>query len=1615
MTSLRTKLILTFLLVALVPLGINGFLHGHSMHDKLTSEANIRLMKSAERVAAKLDSFMNMSRNLVRTEARLPVFSKFLQMRIKQETDSNDEEHIFETLQVLSYEDQANIYSYALLDQWGKNLASTNTAKIGLDYSQQDYFIKPVQAGRAYISEVKIVSNPTSDSSLYFSAPVYDASDEIIGVLVLRYRAQILQHIIAEYNELAGTGSFAMLLDDYHIRLAHGTNPDQLFKSVVPLEPAQIEALQSRKRLPLKPPADLSTNEPSFQQSLETLVAKPVFQTLIGADQHFAAAVTLSSVPWHLIFTQSEENFFAPIKGESNNPLLLASIIAAMSILAAIAVVHLIASPITRLTKIVNKFSTGDLTARAMVNGTDEIGTLAAAFNTMALNLRERIADNLRVEQEIAVRKRAEHTLAEAQRLAKIGNWHWSIKLNKLTAYSKEYARIHGVTIDEIPNLIDQQLELVVYPEDQDRVKRSFEQFDKDGVDYEIEYRIILPDGAIRHVLELGEAVFDDQGKAVEQFGTLQDITERKLIEAELREIQEHNRHLIEHSQALICTHDLEGTILSINLAASTALGHEPGYGVGKSLKTFICPSARPMLTTYLQNITKADVDEGFMRMETKSGEERIWSYRNSIFRPENSEPFVIGFAQDTTERWRTEKALKESEQRLQDFAGSASDFFWEQDSQLRYTYFSDRYEEVTGIDPKQLLGKLERDSFIPGVDEKTKQDYFSKLEAGQPFRDFIFSHTMEDGLTRWVSINGTALFDEHQNFTGYRGTGTDITTMVETRQRFENTIESLSIQYALFDREDRLILANSRYREKYLDRLGDGATFEEIYRQYMATHPITEAIGREDDWIALRQAMHRNPAGPIDLKIADHTWTEIREKRNSDGSTLVMITDITDRKLTEQSLREVEFQLKQAARIARLGSWRFDEVNQLTISISEEYARIFGYTVEEYLRQYSKFDKHMALVHPEDRKTVSEVDTLISDTEIDYRILLPDGGIRYVREISKYIFDEMGNIIESVGTLQDITELKLVELALRQSEERLERRVDQRTQALTQEITERKVAEKALEISETRFKDYAETAADYFWEMDRNYRFTDFAGHYESVTGIPPTQAIGLTREQLWAKWVPDYRETPPDTEITQPLDAFENIELQWNHPNGSVRTLSISGKPIFDDDDNFFGYRGSGRDITNTHALAKKLVHQASHDTLTGLINRREFELRLVQAIESTQTEKTTHALCYLDLDQFKIINDTCGHEAGDEMLRRLGALLQAQVRNEDTVARLGGDEFGVLMEQCTQQDAEQLAEKIRLMIETFRFEWEGRIFSIGVSIGLMPIINSTGNMTYIMRAADTACYAAKNQGRNRTVVYHPDNVMLSKLQSEMEWVSQINWALEHNRFQLYYQPIESIANASDKIYYEILLRMLDKDGLIIAPGEFLAAAERYNLATRIDRWVVSNTLEWLNLHPEHVDKLYLCSINLSGSSLGEIEFSYFIKQQLASSHVPTEKICFEITETAAISNLSGAIEFINEMKAMGCKFALDDFGSGLSSFAYLKNIPVDLLKIDGMFVKDIDTNPINLAMVKSIHEIGRVMGKKTIAEFVESDAVLVKLREIGVDYAQGYEIGRPGPIGL
>jgi len=429
------------------------------------------------------------------------------------------------------------------------------------------------------------------------------------------------------------------------------------------------------------------------------------------------------------------------------------------------------------------------------------------------------------------------------------------------------------------------------------------------------------------------------------------------------------------------------------------------------------------------------------------------------------------------------------------------------------------------------------------------------------------------------------------------------------------------------------------------------------------------------------------------------------------------------------------------------------------------------------------------------------------------------------------------------------------------------------------------------------------------------------------------------------------------------------------------------------------------------------ERVTYHASHDALTGLVNRREFEIRAKDLLKLASKDHSQHALLYIDLDQFKIVNDTCGHVAGDSLLRQLGTLLGHKVREGDILARLGGDEFGVLLERCPIEKAITIANDLRDAVSDFHFHWEDNVFTIGASIGLVAITRESQDIETLLSTADTACYAAKDKGRNRVHVYEPDDQELAKKHGEMRWVAKINMALDENNFVLYNQPIVGVKKGRNNILYtELLIRMIGDNNKLIPPGAFLAAAERYGLMEKIDKWVVEHAFSFISREikksPGKFSDCY--GINLSGSSVGDMEFLDFIIELCKKYNMPKGVICFEITESTAISELNSAIRFISELKKFGCKFALDDFGRGLSSFAYLKNLPVDYLKIDGVFVKDIHHDPIDLAMVKSINEIGHLMGMKTIAEFVEEKEIYDLLNEIGVDFAQGIWVAKPYELG-
>ena len=426
------------------------------------------------------------------------------------------------------------------------------------------------------------------------------------------------------------------------------------------------------------------------------------------------------------------------------------------------------------------------------------------------------------------------------------------------------------------------------------------------------------------------------------------------------------------------------------------------------------------------------------------------------------------------------------------------------------------------------------------------------------------------------------------------------------------------------------------------------------------------------------------------------------------------------------------------------------------------------------------------------------------------------------------------------------------------------------------------------------------------------------------------------------------------------------------------------------------------------------RQLAYQTSHDVLTGLINRREFEHRVERAIAQAHTQAATHALLYMDLDQFKIVNDACGHAAGDELLQQLAQILLSSVRHRDTLSRLGGDEFGMLLENCPLDKAVEIANTLLTAIDNFQFTWADNTFTLGISIGIVPIDHSTTDIASTMSAADAACYIAKESGRNQVQIAHMGDRRLQERHGEMQWVARLNRALARDQFALYFQPVIPCARKpTTGRHLEILVRLIDDDGAVVSPGSFLPAAEKYNLVTSIDRWVIEHALRWLAENSNINETVITLSINISGQTIGSPEMLKFIIDMREETGVAASQVIFEITETAAIANITSATGFMLTLRGCGFRFTLDDFGSGLSSFTYLKKLPVDFLKIDGVFVRDILSDPVDYAMVKAISELGQLLGKEIIAELVETCELADELRKIGVDYMQGHSYGKPQPL--
>ena len=566
-------------------------------------------------------------------------------------------------------------------------------------------------------------------------------------------------------------------------------------------------------------------------------------------------------------------------------------------------------------------------------------------------------------------------------------------------------------------------------------------------------------------------------------------------------------------------------------------------------------------------------------------------------------------------------------------------------------------------------------------------------------------------------------------------------------------------------------------------------------------------------------------------------------------------------------------------------------------------------------------------------------------------------------------------------------------------------------------DITKRKIAEQALQRAKEHAQVTLASISDGVIRTDAGGRIDFLNPSAEKLLGVRLQQVKGQMLSRFYRSITVGSR-TPTPNVVEECLNSKHVIEPAEASllvlEDGSELAVRESAAPIISEPQELVGAVLVFTDVSQLRSLQQRMEHLASHDPLTGLINRREFELRLVDAISDAGNSLRQHTLCYLDLDEFKVVNDTCGHGAGDELLQQLTSVLSAVVPEGNTLARLGGDEFGMLFLNCDPDEATVHAQSMLDAVRQYRFQWEGQIFEIAASIGIVPIVGGNGNLVELLSAADSACYVAKDRGRNQIHVSRIDDTAVQVRHTEMRWVERINRALQENRFRLFKQPIRPLQRKDAPEYEEVLLRLVDSEGKIVTPSQFITAAERYRMMPVIDLWVVGEALNSIGaLNASTGPGSSAFTINLSGQSFGNAEMRSLIVDQLDRHQIPPEKVMFEITETAAISNLAQAFEFMTALRERGCRFILDDFGSGISSFRYLKSLDVEFLKIDGELVREIANDPIQWEMVAAIHRIGVSMGIQTIGEWVENADIERALIEIGVDYGQGWRLGLPEPI--
>ena len=1204
------------------------------------------------------------------------------------------------------------------------------------------------------------------------------------------------------------------------------------------------------------------------------------------------------------------------------------------------------------------------------------------------------------------------HALYEqAEKLGGIGHFEWDEESRRMINCSQQYARIFELSMDETLSSssgINHDLQ-GTHPDDLEQRSEAESRAVKNAQPLEIEYRYICTSGQLKYIHQLSDVIKNPQGKVIRTYGTVQDISARKLAEQESHKRQQMFERAEELGQLGHWEWDqVEGRLIFCSQQYANIFG--------LSVTEIMARSSHFKFN--LQNIYPGDKERVYQDARSNYNTVKPTDIEYRIIDSHNSLRHVhhrcevevddkgkvvrsFGTLQDITESKTVMFKLRRSNMLYQQAEKMGHIGHWEWDeNEDRMINCSEEFARIYGLSIDEALEtgqSHESDLQLVHKDDRQRvrnaeiSAFYNKSQL-----DIEYRIITKSGDVRLVKEISDVQLNENGHAVRTIGTVQDIT---------ESKHAELELQYRqqLFEDAERLgklghwewdiikahlISCSQQYAAIF------GFSHDEMIKTCVKSKNFLN-LTHPDDRDFVLKAYHESLEDIQEFNIEYRIVTQsgsvryVRElgnyKTNARGtvvSSFGTIQDITEQKHIEIQLKEQQVQFEEAEKLGRLGHWTWNIELDCLASCSEEYARIHEMSIEECLTFSSSSDNDLQSIHPEDRAAyrgyLDAIKQKDNSVEIQCRLLTGQGNTHFVHEIARSVFNASGKLVSYIGTLQDITERIEIEQKLRNTE--------------------------------IQFELTFQNAPIGMALVNRN-------GNVREINNAA-TQMLGYAQHQVINSRFIDMIHPDERTECGLCLQALSNGEQdnyhtinQFQHRDGHYIWVDLHCSLLRDTQGVPSHVIAQGIDITEQRNLSEKLSYQASHDSLTSLINRQEFEVRLDRLIDSAHSSGTVHTLCYMDLDQFKIINDTFGHAAGDELLRQLCHLIQKEVRTRDTLARLGGDEFGLLMEHCPLDVALKTIESLRKRIDAFRFIWDERVLSIGVSIGIVAVNRDSLGSGDVMKAADRACYMAKDAGRHRVVIYSETDKDTEIHRSQMQWATRIQEALSTDQLYLVGQSIEDLnSKKSGSAFFELLLRRKDDNGNLVSAVAMLTAAERYGLVTKIDEWVIEKACSSILSNSVFLESVSLCSINISGQSLSDLEFLNFIENTVERYGIPPGKICFEITETAAISNFTKAIRFMERLRSRGFYFALDDFGTGLSSFAYLKQLPVDFVKIDGAFIKDMVTSPTSMAVVKSINELVHIFGKRSIAEYVESPEILEMVKSLGVDFAQGYCVGMP-----